>query len=421
MPATRSNFKLIRVSRLIDGNGGPPLERGAILLEGDRIRAVGTEESVVPPEGAQVEEFDYEGKTALPGLIDCHVHLIGIGDGRAGDELVTLPDEVLTLQAARNARAHLFAGVTTVRDCGAKHQTTLMLRRAVQMGITPAPRLMLALRPVAIIGGHLSYFGIEATGIDECRASVRQLVKEGADFIKVTATGGSTRTSFPARPSFNVDEIKAIVEEAHKFGKHVVAHCASSQGMVNALDAGVDTIVHAVHKEADGSNKFQPEIAERIARQGVYVNPTLHDGRARIWALEEKKEAQGLTDGEQARLDSGREQYEFRLYTVSRMREMGVKIVCGSDSAWGNYKMGGFQHEIEAHTEFGMSPMEAIVSATGDSAKSCWLDDSVGTLEAGKQADILIVDGDPSRDVRALWNIADVFQNGEPVDRGNLV
>ncbi|MCI0439221.1 MAG: amidohydrolase family protein, partial [Chloroflexi bacterium] len=307
MPATRSNFKLIKVSRLIDGNGGPPLERGAILLEDDRIRAVGTEESVVPPEGAQVEEFDYEGKTALPGLIDCHVHLIGIGDGRAGDELVTLPDEVLTLQAARNARAHLFAGVTTVRDCGAKHQTTLMLRRAVQMGITPAPRLMLALRPVAIIGGHLSYFGIEATGIDECRASVRQLVKEGADFIKVTATGGSTRTSFPARPSFNVDEIRAIVEEAHKFGKHVVAHCASSQGMVNALDAGVDTIVHAVHKEADGSNKFRPEIAERIARQGVYVNPTLHDGRARIWALEQKKEAQGLADDEQARLDSGKE------------------------------------------------------------------------------------------------------------------
>ena len=112
------NFKLIKAARLIDGNGGPPAERAAILLEGDRIRAVGTEETVHVPEGAQFQEFDYGDSTVLPGLVDCHVHLIGIGDGRAGDELATLPDEVLTVQAARNARAHLYSGVTTVRDCG---------------------------------------------------------------------------------------------------------------------------------------------------------------------------------------------------------------------------------------------------------------------------------------------------------------
>ena len=138
----------------------------------------------------------------MPGLVDSHVHLIGIGDGRAGDELVTLPDEVLTVQAAQNVRRHLYSGVTTVRDCGAKNRTTFALRQAVEMGILPSPRLVLAGRPVAIIGGHLSYFGIQATGEDECRAAVRQLIKEGADFIKITATGGSTRTSHPLRPSF---------------------------------------------------------------------------------------------------------------------------------------------------------------------------------------------------------------------------
>ena len=230
-----AEFTILKAARLIDGNGGPVAEQAAIMLHGDSISQIGTQETVQAPEGAPVREVDYGDATILPGLVDSHVHLIGIGDGRAGDELVTLPDEVLTVQAAQNVRRHLYSGVTTVRDCGAKNRTTFLLRDAVEMGIVPSPRLVLAGRPVAIIGGHLSYFGIQATGEDECRAAVRQLIKEGADFIKITATGGSTRTSFPLRPSFNVDELSAICEEAHKFGKHAAAHCASSQGMVNVL------------------------------------------------------------------------------------------------------------------------------------------------------------------------------------------
>ena len=414
-------FKLIRAARLIDGRGGPPLDRGAVLLEGDRIAAVGTEESVVPPEGASVQELDYGEQTLLPGLVDGHVHLVGIGDGRAGDDLALLPDEVLTLQAARNARAHLYSGVTTLRDCGAKNQTTFMLRRAMEMGITQGPRLLLSGRPVAIVGGHLSYFGVQATGPDECRAAVRQLVKEGADFIKITASGGSTRTSYPLRPSFNVDELKAICEEAHKFGVHTVAHCASSQAMVNAVDAGVDTIVHATFKEPDGSNMYRPQLVERIAAQGIYVNPTFHVGRARQWTLERKIESEGLTQEEEADLDRIRRGHLFRLECFAGLRAAGVTIVCGSDSAWGDYQMGGFQHEIEAHVEAGMSPMEAVVSATGDAARSCWIEDIAGTLEPGKQADLLLVDGDPSSDVSALWNVVDVFQGGVRLDRGGGV
>ena len=422
MPQTGGEtFKLIKAARLIDGSGGPPLERGALLIEGDRIVAVGTEETVTPPEGAQVTEFNYEDKTVLPGLVDCHVHLIGIGDGRAGDELVTLPDEVLTLQAARNARAHLFSGTTTVRDCGAKHQTTFMLRRAIEMGITVGPTLSLTGRPVAIIGGHLSYFGIQATGQTECRAAVRQLIKEGADYIKITATGGSTRTSFRSLPSFTVEELTAICDEVHKFGKHAAAHCASTQGMVNALDAGIDTIIHGVFDEPDGSYKFRPDIAERIARQNVFVNPTLHGGQTRIRTLESKAESQPLTDQERAELDRARRATEYQMDTFARLRDAGVTMVCGSDSAWGNNPMGGFQHEIDAHVAGGMSPMEAIVSATTDSARSCWMEDMVGTLESGKQADVLVVDGDPSQDINALWNVADVFHNGGLVDRGNYV
>jgi imidazolonepropionase-like amidohydrolase len=421
MSQTQPAFKLIRAARVIDGTGGPALERGAVLLEGDRIRAVGSEESISAPEGAPVEELNYENKTVIPGLVDCHVHLIGMGDGRAGDELTTLPDEVLTLQAARNARAHLFSGVTTVRDCGAKNRTTFLLRQAMEMGITPGPRMVLAGRPVAIVGGHLSYFGVQATGPDECRAAVRQLIKEGADYIKITATGGSTRTSFALRPSFTVEELKAICDEVHKFGKHAAAHCASSQGMSNVLEAGIDTIIHAVHREPDGTNKFRPEIAERIARQGVFVNATLGGALNRVVTLERKMHSEGLSEQEQEELDRTRRDHEQKLDDFAKMRELGVRMAAGSDSAWGKYEMGGFQHETDSHVAGGMTPMEAIVAATTDSARSCWVQDSVGTLEAGKQADLVVVDGDPSQDISALWDVADVFLAGDRVDRGNFV
>ncbi len=414
-------FTLVKGARLIDGLGGPPLERGAVLIQGARIRAVGTEEAVAAPEGAEVEVFDYPEMTIMPGLIDCHVHLISLGDGRAGDDLTLLPDEVLTLQAARNARNHLYSGVTTVRDCGAKNRTTFLLREAMEMGITVGPRLILAGRPVAIVGGHLSYFGSPATGPTECRAAVRQLIKEGADFIKVTATGGSTRTSLRFHASFTLEELAAITDEVHKFGRHVVAHCTSSDGLINALDAGVDTIVHAIHADRDGTYRYRPDLTERIIEQGVFVNPTLHAIRHQIWFLEGKLEREGLDQTEQSGLDDLRLAYSSHAEFVDRMREAGVTMVAGSDSAWLNYQMGEFQHELEAMTTVGMSPLEVITSATSDSARSCRVDGETGALDAGRRGDVILVDGDPSRDISALWKVAEVFADGERVDRGNFV
>ena len=418
MPDQDTQFTILNAARLIDGTAGPVAEAAAILLEGDTIRQIGTNETISAPEGASVQELDYGDATILPGLVDCHVHLNGIGDGRAGDELVTLPDEVLTVQAAQNARRHLYSGVTTVRECGAKNRTTFLLRQAVEMGIVPSPRLVLSGRPVAIIGGHLSYFGIQATGPNECRAAVRQLIKEGADFIKITATGGSTRTSHSLRPSFDVDELTAICDEIHKFGKHAAAHCASSQGMVNALDAGIDTIIHGVHKEPDGSDVFRPEIADRIAEQGVFVNATLGGSVVRVRLMEADD---NLTAAMQIELDELHHASEVRLDNFARMRDAGVMMAAGSDSAWGYYRMGDFQSEIEAHVIGGMSNMEAIVAATRDSARSCWVDKSVGTLEPGKQADVLVVNGNPLDDINQLRCVADVFLAGDRVDRANLI
>ena len=418
MPPTAPQFTILKAARLIDTAAEAVQEQAAILLEGNTVRQIGTAETVHAPEGASVQEIDYGNATILPGLVDSHVHLNGIGDGRAGDELVTLPDEVLTVQSAQNARRHLYSGVTTLRDCGAKNSTTFMLRQAVDLGIVPAPRLILAGRPVAIIGGHLSYFGTAATGVDECRAAVRQLIKEGADFIKITATGGSTRTSHPLRPSFNVEELRAICDEAHRFGKHAAAHCASSQGMVNSLDAGIDTIIHGVHKDPDGADTYRPDITERIAEQGVFVNPTLGQGVARIRMLEDMED---LTAAQQAELDAARQTSDARMDHFARMRDAGVVMAAGSDSAWSYYPMGDYQTDIEAHAMAGMSNMEAIVSATRDAARSCCIDSLVGTLDPGKQADVLVVNGNPLEDLADLRHVADVFLAGNRIDRQNLI
>lgn len=406
---------LIKATRLIDGTGRKVLKEPAVLIKGSKIVSVDTKQSFSITDTSNINIIEYPGKTIMPGLIDCHVHLISLGDGRAGDDLNLLPDEILTLQAAKNAKMHLQSGVTTVRDCGAKNQTTFMLRKSAEMGITVTPKLLLTGRPIAIVGGHLSYFGSPATGPDECRAEVRKLVKEGADFIKVTATGGSTRTSFRHHASFTKEELTAITDEVHKFDKHVVAHCASSEGIENALDAKVDTIVHCMHIERDGTFKYNKELTKRIVDQGVYVNPTLHAIRHQVWHLENLKNTKGLSEKEDIDYQSLIGIYSSHTKLVSRMKDEGVTLVAGSDSAWLNYKMGEFPHELEAMNSIGLSEMEVIKSATLDSARSCQIDAQTGSIEKNKLADIIIIDGDPTKDISAMWKINEVFKDGEIV------
>ena len=163
-------FTLLKASRLIDGTGAQPIDDGAVLIEGSKVVAAGRASDVAAPEGASVQVRDYPHKALMPGMIDCHTHNNGFGDGRAGDDLVTLPDEVLTLQSARNARASLFSGVTTVRENGPKNSTMFRLGAAIDEGITIGPRIINCGRPVAIIGGHMGYFGSETTGPTEARA-----------------------------------------------------------------------------------------------------------------------------------------------------------------------------------------------------------------------------------------------------------
>ena len=417
---TETAYKLIRGGRVLDGRGGPPVERGAVLVEGSTVRAVGPEAQVTAPEGAPVEVLDYPQSTVMPGMVDCHTHHNGFGDGRVGDDLAKLPDEVLTLQSARNARMALFSGVTSIRENGPRNFTMFRLRDAIMDGTVVGPRMVLCGRPVSIIGGHMGYFGSEVTGPVEARSMTRQLIKEGADYIKITATGGSTRTSFPLLPSFDVDELRAITDEAHTLGKLTAAHCVSTQGTINCLDADVDMIIHCIFNEPDGEPRFRQDVAERIAWQGAFVNPTLHVGRASIWALQHKKERQGLAPEEQGRLDESSRTFETRLEHCRRLIDIGVKVVTGSDSSWGDYKLGNTAYETECLVMAGMSPTDGVVSVTAASAASLGIADRVGTLEPGKEADIIVVDGNPAENIGDLWNVTEVFLGGRRIDRGSL-
>ena len=250
------------------------------------------------------------------------------------------------------------------------------------------------------------------------RKATRGLIKEGADFIKVIATGGSTLTSYPYRPAFGVDELKAIGAEAHNQGRFVGAHCRSNQGMRNVLEAGFEVIYHAFFMDEEAEASYDADIVGRIVQQGVWVNPTMHIGRSGIWALEAKRDAGRLTLEEEAKLSAGYEHRKARLEQCARMVDAGVRLIAGSDCGWGSYPFGQLAYEIECMVDGGLSPMQGIQSATIQAAQALGIGDSVGVLAPGKQADLLVVEGDPSENILDLMKVQAVFKGGERVLRG---
>ena len=419
MTETPARFTLITAARLLDGAGARPIEQAALVVEGDRIVSLGRQADVRVTDGASVDRREYAEGTILPGLVDAHTHLVAPGDGTLGDDVAKEDDDILLLQAAKNARTLLHSGVTTLRENGAKGQVAFSLREGIRRQLAPGPRMVICGRPIAITGGHMGYFGSEADGEAAVRAEVRKLLKEGADYIKIVASGGSTRTSDPNRASYTVAELVAMTDEAHRHGKLTAAHCTSAQAVQNCLDADVDMIIHCIFTEPDGTYRFRPDLVERLVAAKAWVNPTLYVMKAGIERLREAREREGqLTPDLVAKLEDSRRALDVRVDAVRRMSEAGVRMTAGSDSPWGWYAPGEFVHEIHMLAQAGLSYSDAIVAGTAGAADSIGVGGLAGRLAPGRLADFMVVRGDPTREITALWDVLDVYQAGRRIERG---
>ena len=424
MQLSNSDVQVIKPGRLIDGVGGPPREGMAVVLNGSRILWVGPQEELgtrqVPTEVWQTATegrvLDFPHGTLLPGLIDCHTHTNMPGDGRTGEQVNQDSDDLRLMRSVQNVGRALQSGVTTLCDCGAWNQTAFSLKEGIALGMVTAPRVRVAGRPITITGGHLWFMGGEVDGVDGARKQVRQLIREGADLIKVAATGGSTLTSNPFRPAFRMEELSAITEEAQNLDRFVAAHCRSTVAINYALDAGVDMIFHCFLHDPDGSYRFDQPTAQRLADSGIWVNPTLSVGIGRRESLREKRDQGSLSPEEEVVLNRMEEFEGISTDQFGKLISMGVKLIGGSDAGWSTCRFGDFQGELLGMVKVGLSPIQAILAGTRDTAAAMGIQGSVGTIQAGMEADLLLVEGNPAEDITDLRRVAAVFLGGHQVE-----
>ncbi|HEU5440745.1 MAG TPA: amidohydrolase family protein [Ktedonobacterales bacterium] len=405
-------------ARLIDGTGGEPIDDAMIVLDGDRIRAVGRQRDVALPADATVIEAS--GMTVLPGLIDCHVHLAGQWGYDLLRRLMTQPSLSL-LYAVPNARATVEAGITTVRDAGG---TPAGVKLAIERGLFAGPRMRVAVSFLSQTGGHGDSFmpccidlgqslpsdvpfGV-VDGADQMRHKVREILRAGADWIKLCTSGGVlSPADSPESAQFTIEEIAVAVYEAAAQDKRCMAHAQSNRGIKNALEAGITSIEHGIY--------LDDEAIEMMLRRGVYLVPTLVAPQDVLDLAAAKPGLLPPYAIEKARQVMATHRASFR-----KAVEAGVKVAMGTDSGVGPH--GGNARELALMAEHGMTPMQAIVASSRSAAELLRLDDQLGTLAAGKLADLLVVDGDPLKDVGLLAKperLALVVKGGAAV-RGRL-
>jgi imidazolonepropionase-like amidohydrolase len=416
--------RLIRAGRVVTGAGGQVIQDGAVAVEGARITAVGPAAQVAgkaPP--AELES--YPDATLLPGLVDAHAHLTLAADRRTYEQMVLDPDEMMALVSVRNLQRHLAGGVTTLRDNGGRNRVTFIVREAINRGYFVGPRLLLSGRPVTHRHGHFYWCNGVADGVEAIRATVRQLVAEGADHIKIMASGGATAGNIPYYASYGTEELRAAVETAHGLGRLTTAHCRAKQSMVNALDAGLDCIEHAEFLvpgrvveygggiSSSGIMEYDPAVAERFSRQGTFISFTFQAGgydslvelRAKLVAGER------LTPEEGSRRDALEAYYDMKLgvFLGDRMHPL---LVVSSDAGPFDCEFGRMHYGMELAVQAGMSPLQAIEASTSIAARACGVGGLVGTLAPGMEADLLVVHGDPLADVRRMAEVAAVYKGG---------
>ncbi|MET0747129.1 MAG: amidohydrolase family protein, partial [Rhizobium sp.] len=393
---------LVKADRLIDGSGGQPLSNAAVLVEAGKI--TGVFEGAVPDgAAADADILDFPGCTIMPGLIDTHVHLNLPGDGTSLEDAVREPEGVLVATSAFTAARALAAGITTVRDLGAFGSTVQQLKRALALGHGTGPRIVSCGQPITITGGHTWYFGGEADGEDGLRRKVREMVKIGADFIKVMGSGGGTVNTLSWKPSYRREEMRALSDEAHALDRKIAVHCLCAASIDYAIDAGVDQIEHAGFLiDAKGNQQFDPVVAEKLARSGIPVTSTLAVAGSAVNVMLAKETR---TAAEEAFLARWIKMLDDNLAHFTRLRDAGVRFVAGTDAGWRFTPFDGLPLEMELMQRGGMSALDTITAATGLAANVIGIDDKVGSMKPGLMADIIVVKGNPLDDLARLRDL----------------
>jgi imidazolonepropionase-like amidohydrolase len=408
-PAAAAAPIVLRAARLFDGTGAAPVRNGVVVVQGDRIVAAGAADRVQAPAGARV--IDLGDATLMPGFIDMHVHIAGrsLSDPRADLSGVRDLDAYLAIRGVDNARRTLLAGFTTVRTAGSPAFADVALKQAIDEGVVPGPRIQPAAHSFGITGGHCDDNGWRpdvnqndyrtgtADGPDEVRKAVRYQVKYGAEVIKVCATGGVlSEGDAVGVTQYGAEEMRAVVEEARRHERRVMAHAHGAEGIRIAAEAGVASIEHGSFVDEAG--------ARMMLQKGTVLVPTLSAGE-----MVEGAARRGRLTGLRA---------EKALAAAEAMRKgtrlavrMGVPLALGTDAGVGDH--GTNAREFRLMVEWaGLTPTQALVAGTSNAAKLLGWQDRVGTLAAGRFADVVAVPGDPTQDVTATERVAFVMKNG---------
>jgi imidazolonepropionase-like amidohydrolase len=399
---------VVHAGHLITDASKPAAGPSTITITDGRITAVSAGLGPVPA-GARL--VDLSDKTVLPGLIDMHVHLSGDPGGDFRDEAVD-PNEWATLVGAKNARITALAGFTTVRDLGSPPLVGFMLRRATAEGIIPGPRIVASGPAISIIGGHgdvsgfrpevIKALGVDntCTGAEQCSARVREFSRAGADIIKITATGGVlSQQARGLGQHFTDAEMKAIVDTAHSLGLKVAAHAHSARGIEAAARAGVDSIEHGTFADARAIAAMKASGSTLVPTLMAFTGIRERLGKNIFTPVVEAKVRETLSEvGKAARA----------------ARAAGVPVVFGTDAAV--FEHGRNAQEFALLVDLaGMSPAEAIASATTGAARLLGMEREVGRIAPGYSADLIAVGGDPLRDVRALEHVDYVMVRGKTI------
>ena len=403
-------------------NGADKLiENGVIVVSNNRIEKVGKRGDVEIPEDSQI--IDGKGMTAIPGLIDAHIHVLGMKTGDLVKEPLLTPIGVFFARAVRDLEKLLNAGYTTIRDMGGV--IALHLKHAVEEGVISGPRILAAGYPISQTFGHgdVHYLPVEwvdarytkklaplasliCDGVEECRRAARYALREGADFLKIFTTGGVlSQRDKPEYTQFTVEEIKAIVDEAAHVGTFVASHAQGAQGIKNAIRAGVKTIEHAIYIDDEG--------IELARERDVIIIPTL----SIVQRLIERGSEAGIPEWG---LRKSEEVYEIHISNMRKAVKEGVKVAAGTDFFGGVLaEFGENSLELELMVKkLGLTPLEAIRAATIHAAEACNLHRELGSIEPGKIADVVLVEGNPLDDIKLLrdpGNVKLVLKEGKIV------